>query len=83
VFGGIGTGITGIPGCGGAGCVGTGSKGGGCAGAGCIGGMGIGPGFKDCPGTFRTTITLMTVRDKNVRIFLFFIIFSFKVVCVW
>ena len=60
-------------GCVGMGCVGTGCDG-------CIGGR---PGLRVCPGVFKTTIMLMTVRDSSVRIFLLFIIFFRLVVCVW
>jgi hypothetical protein len=42
-------------------------------GAGCAGG---GPDLRVCPGTFKTTIMLIIVRDSSIRTFLLFIIFS-------
>ena len=65
------------PGATGPGITGIGFVGVGCAGAGCIGRTMAGPpGFKVCPGIFKTTIKLIIVRNSSVRTFLLFTNFS-------
>ena len=43
--------------------------------AGFTAGMAGCPGFIVCPGVFKTTIMLMTIKDNRIRIFLLFIYF--------
>ena len=79
VFGGMGAGSTGVAGTGtgwtGFGITGTGVGDTGSIGAG-EGAMGGRPGLSVCAGVFKTTSILIMVRDRSVRIILFFIYVS-------